>query len=449
MTARRYRARSTPVPAIAAIAVLAVAFGATLLLPPWSDESVGDLGVRSSYAATMLDGELPYRDFDFEYPPLAWPAIALPGALGVAEGDYRLGIAILSFLLIAASVLLAGALAARTGGSAAAAMLAVAVGPLLIGAVARLHFDSLAVALTLGALLALLLRRPALGMGLLGLGAMTKGFPLVAAPVALAWLWAGGDRRGAVRGGASLAATLAAVGAVWVALSPQGALDSVTYHLDRPVQLESSPASALFLAGELGGEAPSVVDSHRSAGLDHSLEATVAAGFALALLLSLAAMAAFAARAGRGPPRLRAGRGSGEPDPAAARALVLGGLAAVAAFAAFGRVLSPQYLVWVLPLLSLAVAWRMRALATLCAAACVLTLAEFPSRYLDLVEGERLAVAITAVRNTALIAAVVIAGTALWRMAPASAARTSPSALSPAPRAPARSIGPARPAPRR
>jgi hypothetical protein len=119
--------------------------------------------------------------------------------------------------------------------------------------------------------------------------------------------------------------------------------------------------------------------------------------------------------------RAAAGASSGWVSEASSRALVLGALAAVAAFAAFGRVLSPQYLVWVLPLLSLAVAWRMRALAGLCAAACLLTLMEFPSRYLDLVDGEPVAVAIIAARNLALIAAVTVAGASLWRRASAPA----------------------------
>ena len=45
------------------------------------------------------------------------------------------------------------------------------------------------------------------------------------------------------------------------------------------------------------------------------------------------------------------------------RALVLASLGAVAAFACLGRVLSPQFLVWIVPLGVLAFAWRMHALA--------------------------------------------------------------------------------------
>ena len=102
-------------PALVAVAVLALTFGATLVLHPWSDESVGDLGVRSGYAELLLEGTMPYRDFLFEYPPLAAPAIAVPGLLGTDDDAYRLGIAAFTFLLTAVVVLLAGALAAAHG----------------------------------------------------------------------------------------------------------------------------------------------------------------------------------------------------------------------------------------------------------------------------------------------------------------------------------------------
>src|SRR5436853_385828 len=73
---------------------------------------------------------------------------------------------------------------------------------------------------------------------LFGAAAMTKGFPLVVAPVALAWL--GG--RAALRGAVALVAVVAVLVGAAVALSPSGALDAVRYQTDRPVQVESLPA---------------------------------------------------------------------------------------------------------------------------------------------------------------------------------------------------------------
>src|SRR5207237_1117315 len=122
----------------------------------------------------------------------------------------------------AALLLLTRRLAAATGGNEVAAVAGVALAPLLLGALVRNHFDLAPVALTAGALLALVLARPRLGLGLLGAGAMTKLFPLAAAPVALAWLAGRGERRSALRGGTTLAIVLAAGVALAVARSPSG-----------------------------------------------------------------------------------------------------------------------------------------------------------------------------------------------------------------------------------
>jgi hypothetical protein len=92
---------------------------------------------------------------------------------------------------------------------------------------------------------------------------------------------------------------------------------------------------------------------------------------------------------------------------------VLASLGAVAAFAALGKVLSPQFLVWVLPLGALALAWRMHALAAAVAAATVLTLVEFPARYFDLVAEEPFPVAVVAVRDVLLLGVLALSARAL------------------------------------
>lgn len=454
--ARRFLARRS---AHVGIALLMLTGAVTAFVPPWDDESVGDLGSRAIHAGAMLDGRVPYSDFGFEYPPLAAPAIALPGLAGTAEDEYRVGIGIMAFLLGVVVLLLVGALARRTGGAPWLAVVALAAAPLLLGAVVRLHFDLVAVALTLAALLALLERRPALGLGLVALGTMTKGFPLVVAPVALAWLWAEGDLRSLRRGTVALVATLTVIGGGWVAYSHDGARDALQYQLDRPVQVESSTASVLRAVDALGGAEASVVHSHATAGLEGPLDGPLGVVFGALLaaaVLSAAALAALMARAGDAD-TAAAGAWASRDGPASRgpgrdRALVLAALAAVAAFAAFGRVLSPQYLVWVAPLLALALAWRMWALGAACAAACALTLVEFPSRYFDLIDGEPFAVAVIAARNLALMVAVALALLGLRRMLPPrpeTVVERTGAPISVAGAAAARSTEPAPPAPLR
>ena len=376
-----------------ALILLAAGWAATLWIAPWSDERVNDLFVYRVFTDPVLGGGLPYRDVFLEYPPLAAPAIALPGILGTGEEVFRWAFAGWTFLLAAAVTLLCGALAARTGGAARRALLAAALMPLLCGALVRTHFDLAPVALLLAALLLLASGRPRLGMATLGLAAMTKGFPLVAAPVALAWLAVRADRRTPAQSLAALLAALALPAVAAVALSPGGAWDVVTYHLERPVQVESLPASGLLLLDELGaGEADSV-QSHRSDGLEHPA-ADALALVCLAAMLSLIAVATALARGD-------------------ARRLVLASLTAVAAFATLGKVLSPQYMLWLIPLGALAFAWRLHALAAATAAAAVLTQIEFPARYFDLVDRELFPVAVIALRNLVLLAVLALALRAL------------------------------------
>ena len=296
--------------AAAALVLLAAGWALTLWVPPWNDESVNDLFVYRSFAAPVLDGGLPYRDVAFEYPPLAVPAIALPGLAGTGEDAFRWAFALWMLAAAAAVVLLCGALARagvaqpdRTPGASARAMLAVAATPLLCGALLRTHFDLFPVALLLAGLLLLCRERPRAGLAVLGVGAMTKVFPLVAVPVALAWLLARGRRRDAWQGALACAAVMAVITGTALVTSPDGALDAVRYHLDRPVQVESSPALVLLGLDAIGaGEARSV-SAFRSDGLLHPASDVVTSLFLTALVALVALLCALAAGEGRGVSR--------------------------------------------------------------------------------------------------------------------------------------------------
>lgn len=376
----------------AGLAVLTGSWAAILWVMPWSDDRVNDLFVYRSYAALFLDGQLPYRDVAFEYPPLAAPAIGLPGLGGTGADGYKWTFALCMLALAFCVLLLVRALARWTGGSQRLAVFAVAAAPLFTGAMIRTHFDLLPVALLLAALLLVVRGRPVLGLALLGVATMTKGFPLVAAPAVLAWLVARGERRQAVVGACALAAVVALLAGVSVALSPSGALDAIRYQTERPVQIESLPALGVRAIDALGGAQAVPVESYRSDGLEHP------AGDALAAVSALLGAAAVAL--------LAVGAARRRDDP---RALLVAALGAVAAFATFGKVLSPQYIVWIVPLGVLAVAWRRWWLAGTVGLASLFTLAEFPSRYFDLVDGDGFALTVVALRDLVLVLVVALA----------------------------------------
>ncbi|MEA2179628.1 MAG: hypothetical protein QOG77_2925, partial [Solirubrobacteraceae bacterium] len=146
---------------------------------PFADIRVNDFFVYTGYADLLRDGMLPFRDFGFEYPPLAaLPMLAMPSAFWFG-------------VIMLVSSLVAQFCAARLAGGRGelVAWLLVAQ-PILIGASLRTHFDALAVAFMLAGLALVIADRPVLGLSVLGLATMTKLFPAVLVPGVLLWLLA-------------------------------------------------------------------------------------------------------------------------------------------------------------------------------------------------------------------------------------------------------------------
>jgi hypothetical protein len=101
----------------------------------------------------------------------------------------------------------------------------------------------------------------------------------------------------------------------------------------------------------------------------------------------------------------------GVPD---ARRLAHYAAASTVAFVALGKVLSPQFLIWLLPLVPLVAGPRGLAASLLLAGACLLTRGWFPDRYWELVkEFDPVASWLVLVRDltlVALLSALAVAG---------------------------------------
>jgi hypothetical protein len=395
------------VAAAAASTALVWVFLVWLLRPggPWYHFfDVSDIQVvYFEYARAIASGLLPYKDFPVEYPPLALPLFALlPHTSGESYQNW----------FAAEMIVLCTAAAALTGATAAAlwhglrrplwAAGAYAVAVLAAGAVTANRYD-VAVALTLAACLFFLARRlPTAAGGALGVGVALKLTPGLLLPLVL--IVAETRRR-------ALYALAAFVVFTIVPFLPflgriHGLTNIITYHAQRPLQVESVPGTPYLVAGAVGKWGIGTGSSYGSQSLAGPGSVVVAR---LSVWVGLLLVAGVYVLIWRRRSLLRA---APESIPVAALACVL-------AFTVANKVLSPQFLCWTFPLVALVVVGRttlQRVAGILTLVAIALTQVEFPRLYWQMVAFEDGPVAVVVARNVVLVAAAVVSALAVWRL---------------------------------
>jgi len=366
--------RSVIAAAFAAIALFVVAW--TLLhVGFYKHKQVIDTPIYQRYGNAIADGKVPYRDFAVEYPPGALPMFALPGLAEPGKNQqvsagFRRAFETLMWMcgavaLLAMAVVLR--VLRRSDLNLWAALCFAAVAPLLLGSVILSRFDLWPAAICVAALAALVSNRLRLGHALLGLGITAKLFPVVFVPLAVAYVWKRAGRREALICLALLAGVVGAIFLPFVVLSPGGVWDSLSVQLSRPLQVESLGASLLLVGHHVFGFGLAGETSHGSQNVAGSAAGVLAVAATLLQVGVLGWIWTWFAR----------GRGDGE-------ALVRSTAAALCAFVALGKVLSPQFLIWLIPIVPLVRGRRGLWASGLLAAALVLTQVWFPFRYFRL-----------------------------------------------------------------
>jgi uncharacterized membrane protein len=366
---------STDRSVVVAVLVAIALFGASWTLLHvgfYKRDQVLDTPVYQRFGNAIARGHVPYRDFAVEYPPGALPVFALPGlaepgeAQDVTHGFRRTFESLMwlcgAFALIAMALALRALRAppAHVWGALAFAALA----PLALGSVVLSRFDLWPAAVVVAALAALLSGSWRTGSGLLGLAVAIKLYPVVLVPLAVASAWRGEGRRRGLTALGLIAGVAALVFLPFLVLSPGGVWDSVGRQLGRPLQLESLGAGVLLAAHHAFDLEVTVLTSHGSQNLDGTA-AVALAGALTALQLAALLWVWFAYASGR----LR---------------LIQAVAAALAAFVAFGKVLSPQFMIWLIPVVPLVCGRRAFPATALLGLALVLTQLWFPFRYWDL-----------------------------------------------------------------
>lgn len=364
----------------------------------YSTDVYGDVRAYGAKVERMFQGELPYRDVAIEYPPGSVPFTLLPGLVVGTGAGYRLVFAIEMVLVDAVGLYAAWRLARATDRGRRRIPLAYTLGMLAIGPLLVLRFDLVPAVCVLLAVALAAESRAGPAAAALGYGAAAKLYPAVLAPLLVLGLvpalgWWRSLRRTVPPFLLGFALTVAPA----LAISVTGTLDSLLYHVRRGVQIESLPANLIDLAHLAFGVQAHTVHGFGAYDLDSSVSGTVK-------LVSTAATAAMlAAAAWLVWWRSSRSRGLAPGDWAAV--LTIG----VFAFVLPTRVLSPQYLVWLVAAaagLAVQPAGR-RALWTLAVAAAI-SQVEFPFRYSQLRHLDWVDIGVLTLRNLLLVLACAL-----------------------------------------
>ncbi|MGP4011926.1 glycosyltransferase 87 family protein [Streptomyces sp. 4N124] len=346
-----------------------------------SDVSV----IYQGWFEVLRTGTFPLGDVTWQYPPAAALAILSPALLFFL--DYANAFFVLAFLadLAVLSLLLYTGL--RPGRSLRGAWVWVAGVPLL-GPTVYARYDVMVTAVAVAALLAGA-RHPRVMGALVGFGAMLKVWPVL--------LLVGAVKR---RAWAAAGVTVVALAALFAAAMP-GAFAFLTFQRDRGTEVESLGSLVFHVARQFGwsGEVLLNYGSVEFLGPYVSVVSTAAlalTGLAFGWLLLW---------------RLLAGR-------FVTHTLADAAFVAVLMFTTTSRVISPQYMVWLVGLAAVCLCFRaspMRVPAGLVLAASFVTVLEFPVFFAHVVASDSLGVTLLFVRNGLLVLATVMAARELWR----------------------------------
>ena len=295
-----------------------------------------DVTLYFKYASAAMAGKIPYRDIPIEYPPFSFPIFLLPRLFTSNLFGYCLLFGVELLLIQSVAVFLMAQMVARRDGARAAKRALLwytgffaALSPIIV---ARYDLAPMALAFCAAVAWFETPRRARLGGLLAAAGGLVKLYPaLLAAP---AFLQEFANRRVSRMRGTSVFVMVCAAGLAGWWMMPLGLRYFLDYHGGRGLEIEAVPAGLLMAATKLtGGELHWTLD-HVSVQLVTRFSAPAAAiCVPLQGILIGFVMWRFARSAKADAMRYSC--------------------AIMLAFVLGGKVLSPQYLVWLMPFIAI------------------------------------------------------------------------------------------------
>lgn len=306
-----------------------------------------DLGVYYNSSLHLLQGQVPYRGFRLEYPPLALLPFVLPHLIKLGHllsfARYKWLFMLENVMLSILVALLLVQVMSRWQPQSRRkkvlwfyVLLAVIIGQMLL-----MRYDIFPALLTQAALLCVLFGRPNLAGLWLGFGIVAKLYPVVLLPIFSTYYLVKKDYR-ALCGFLLVSISTTCLTLLPFALTARGELLSfLNYHEMRGLQIETLPAGIILLMNALGLTKAKWVFNYGAFHLDSPLADAVLKCLPFVFILAFVGLIVSCLVCFRDE-RVKKGAISDE-------SLVAYTIAALLTFMVAGKVFSPQYAIWLLP----------------------------------------------------------------------------------------------------
>lgn len=326
------------------LAPLAAVVLAVALTPgPAYDGVMSDLRVYFQDSARLLGGDVPYRGFPLEYPPLALVPMTLPRLVwpfSNTSDDMLVG---LFAVMEGCLAVLVGWLIGRISADPVRAVATWALVVLLAAGSIAWRYDLWPAAAVLVAFIATDRGRPGLAGAAIGIGAMLKLFPIVVLPILAARAIALRDWGGLVRLAVGTTVVVGLAMGVMYVVAGTDSFGWLTYEIDRGLQLESTGSGILLLLHIVAGRPFDLVIGFGTLqvvapGADAIVAATPYLELGVVAVVGILSLVGFrrdVSRHGRVP----------------ATSLAIACVAVIVGLVVSSKVFSAQYVVWFLPLI--------------------------------------------------------------------------------------------------
>jgi hypothetical protein len=359
-------------------------------------------GIYFGFASKVVDGNLPYRDFAFEYPPFSLLFFILPRLLAPAWLTFSIYYQAEVVIFDIIGILIVYRIACKLGNPPWAPMAVYTIGVLAMGPIICQQYDIFPAVMSLLAVYLFWSGKHKTAWAILALATMTKIYPALIAPIFLIHYLRNCQWTRLRQGLITFGAVCLLILLPFLIMSPASLRSLYEYHALRGIQLESTYSAFLLVADKLDLISAWTEFNHGAWNIMGTAAdvLTKCSTYILGILL-FAAYWFIYWQTEKGQPRIR-------QIGAFSMLVVL-----ITLFAS--KVLSPQYIIWLIPLLPLISGGWSYIIFVAFVVACGLTYYLFPWLYFDLALMENRAVAVLFIRNCLLIAIAVLTIVSLVR----------------------------------